>query len=137
MASIRACCCVAGQIREVHEAGVQTSIVLGGGNIIRGMSAAAEGMDRAQADYMGMLASVINGMARQDALEREGVPVRLQSAPEIARAARSPTSAVRRKAIRHLEKGAVVIFCGQDGQSVLHDGHGRGPPGGEIRPISR
>ncbi len=99
---------VAGQIREVHEAGVQTSIVLGGGNIIRGMSAAAEGMDRAQADYMGMLASVINGMALQDALEREGVPVRLQSALEIAHVAEPY---VRRKAIRHLEKGRVVLFA--------------------------
>jgi uridylate kinase len=103
---------VAGQIREVHEAGTEASIVLGGGNIIRGMSAAAEGMDRAQADYMGMLASVINGMALQDALEREGVPVRLQSALEIARVAEPY---VRRKAIRHLEKGRVVIFAAGTG----------------------
>ena len=103
---------VAGQIREVHDAGTEVSIVLGGGNIIRGMSAAAEGMDRAQADYMGMLASVINGMALQDALEREGVPVRLQSALEIARVSEPY---IRRKAIRHLEKGRVVLFAAGTG----------------------
>lgn len=103
---------IAGQIRAVHESGTETSIVLGGGNIIRGMSAAAEGMDRAQADYMGMLASVINGMALQDALEREGVPVRLQSALEIARVAEPY---VRRKAIRHLEAGRVVLFAAGTG----------------------
>ena len=103
---------VASQIREVHELGVGVSVVLGGGNIIRGMAAAAEGMDRAQADYMGMLASVINGMALQDALERQDVPVRLQSALEIAHVAEPY---VRRKAIRHLDKGRVVLFAAGTG----------------------
>lgn len=103
---------VAGQIREVHELGTEMSVVLGGGNIIRGIHAAAAGMDRAQADYMGMLASVLNGMALQDALERQGVPVRLQSALEIAHVAEPY---VRRKAIRHLEKGRVVLFAAGTG----------------------
>ncbi|HKK50113.1 MAG TPA: UMP kinase, partial [Myxococcota bacterium] len=78
---------IAEQIREVHELGVQISLVIGGGNIIRGMSAAAGGMDRAQADYMGMLASVINAMALQDALEKQGVTTRVQTAIEIAQVA--------------------------------------------------
>ena len=98
---------VAGQIREVHEAGVQTSIVLGGGNIIRGMSAAAQGMDRAQADYMGMLATVMNALALQDTLEQLGQPTRVQSAIEMHQIAEPY---IRRRATRHLEKGRVVIF---------------------------
>ena len=78
---------IADQIREVHELGTEISIVIGGGNIIRGMTAAAQGMDRAQADYMGMLASVINAMALQDALEKAEVPTRVQTAIEIAEVA--------------------------------------------------
>jgi len=103
---------VAEQIREVVELGVQVSVVIGGGNIIRGITAAAEGIDRAQADYMGMLASVINAMALQDALEKQGVPTRVQSAIEIAQVAEPY---IRRRAIRHLEKGRVVIFAAGTG----------------------
>lgn len=103
---------LADQIREVHELGVQISLVLGGGNIIRGLSAAAAGMDRAQADYMGMLASVINSMALQDALEKMGVPTRVQTAIEIAQVAEPY---IRRRAVRHLEKGRLVIFAAGTG----------------------
>ncbi len=103
---------VAEQIREVVELGVQVSVVIGGGNIIRGITAAAEGIDRAQADYMGMLASVINAMALQDALEKQGVPTRVQTAIEIAQVAEPY---IRRRAIRHLEKGRVVIFAAGTG----------------------
>lgn len=103
---------IAEQVREVHELGVQMSLVIGGGNIIRGMTAAAAGMDRAQADYMGMLASVINAMALQDALEKQGVTTRVQTAIEIAQVAEPY---IRRRAIRHLEKGRVVIFAAGTG----------------------
>jgi uridylate kinase len=103
---------IAEQIREVHDLGCEISIVIGGGNIIRGMSAAAEGMDRAQADYMGMLASVINAMALQDALEKAGVATRVQTAIEIAQVAEPY---IRRRAIRHLEKGRIVIFAAGTG----------------------
>jgi len=103
---------IAEQIREIHDLGVQISLVIGGGNIIRGMTAAAQGMDRSQADYMGMLASVINAMALQDALEKAGVPTRVQTAIEIAQVAETY---IRRRAIRHLEKGRIVIFAGGTG----------------------
>jgi len=103
---------IAEQVREVHELGTQVSIVIGGGNIIRGMTAAAQGMDRANADYMGMLASVINAMALQDALEKEGVPTRVQTAIEIAQVAEPY---IRRRAVRHLEKGRIVIFAAGTG----------------------
>lgn len=103
---------IAEQIREVHDLGVQISLVIGGGNIIRGMTAAAQGMDRAQADYMGMLASVINAMALQDSLEKAGVPTRVQTAIQIAQVAETY---IRRRAIRHLEKGRIVIFAGGTG----------------------
>lgn len=103
---------IADQIHEVHQLGVQISLVIGGGNIIRGMTAAAQGMDRAQADYMGMLASVINAMALQDALEKVGVPTRVQTAIEIVQVAETY---IRRRAIRHLEKGRIVIFAGGTG----------------------
>ena len=102
----------AGQIREVHELGIQICVVVGGGNIIRGISAADEGMDRAIADYMGMMASVINALALQDALENEGLDTRVQSAIEI-RTVAEPY--IRRRAIRHLEKGRVVVFAGGTG----------------------
>jgi uridylate kinase len=102
----------AGQIREVHELGVQICVVVGGGNIIRGITAADEGMDRATADYMGMMASVINALALQDALEKEGLDTRVQSAIEINTVAESY---IRRRAIRHLEKGRVVVFAGGTG----------------------
>jgi len=98
------------QIKEVHELGVQVTVVVGGGNIFRGMTtASATGMERATADYMGMLATAINGLALQDALERLGVPTRVQSAIEIAKVAEPY---IRRRAMRHLEKGRAVIFVG-------------------------
>jgi uridylate kinase len=103
---------VAEQIREVREMGTDVSIVIGGGNIIRGMTAASQGMDRANADYMGMLASVINAMALQDALEHVGLETRVLSALEIKQVAELY---IRRRAIRHLEKGRIVIFGGGTG----------------------
>jgi uridylate kinase len=103
---------VAEQLRDVHRLGVQLSVVIGGGNIIRGMTAAAQGMDRANADYMGMLGSVINAMALQDSLGRAGVDTRVLSAFEIKQVAELY---IRRRAIRHMEKGRVVIFGGGTG----------------------
>ncbi len=103
---------LAEQIREIHQLGIEISLVIGGGNIIRGMTAAAQGMDRAQADYMGMLASVINAMALQDALEKLDVPTRVQTAIEIAQVAETY---IRRRAISHLKKGRIVIFAGGTG----------------------
>jgi len=100
------------EIKEVHELGVQIAIVIGGGNIFRGIGAAAAGMDRSTADYMGMLATVINALALQDSLERKGILTRVQTALEIYRVAESY---IRRRAIRHLEKGRVVIFAGGTG----------------------
>ena len=99
-------------MRDVHALGIELSIVIGGGNIIRGMTAASQGMDRANADYMGMLAGVINGMALQDALENVGLETRVLSALEIKQVAETY---IRRRAIRHLEKGRVVIFVGGTG----------------------
>ncbi|RIL07067.1 MAG: UMP kinase [Proteobacteria bacterium] len=103
---------MAEEIREVHGLGVQIAIVIGGGNIIRGVSAASQGMDRATADYMGMMAGVINGVALQDALEKEDVPTRVLSALEIQEVAEPY---IRRRAIRHLEKGRIVIFAAGTG----------------------
>ena len=103
---------LAKQIRSVHELGVELSIVIGGGNIIRGMTAASQGMDRANADYMGMLAGVINAMALQDSLEKESVETRVLTALEIKQVAELY---IRRRAIRHMEKGRVVIFGGGTG----------------------
>jgi uridylate kinase len=103
---------VAQQIRDVSELGVQVSVVIGGGNIIRGMTAASQGMDRANADYMGMLGSVINAMALQDALEHVGLPTRVLTAIDIKQVAELY---IRRRAIRHLEKGRIVIFGGGTG----------------------
>ncbi len=103
---------IADEVREVHSVGVQLSIVVGGGNIIRGATAATQGMDRANADYMGMLAGVINAMALQDALEKAGLPTRVLTALEIAQVAEVY---IRRRAIRHLEKGRIVIFGGGTG----------------------
>ena len=100
------------QLRDVQALGVQLAIVVGGGNIIRGMTAARQGMDRATADYMGMLASVINAMALQSALEKLGVETRVLTALEITQVAETY---IRRRAIRHLEKGRVVIFAGGTG----------------------
>lgn len=98
---------IAKDVAAVYTKQVQIGIVIGGGNIFRGVAASAEGMDRASSDYMGMLATVINALALQDALEKEGVPTRVQTAIEMAEIAEPY---IRRKAIRHLEKGRVVIF---------------------------
>lgn len=103
---------IAAQVREIHALGTEICIVIGGGNIIRGMTAAAQGMDRAQADYMGMLASVINAMALQDALEKQGVATRVQTAIVIAQVAEPY---IRRRAMRHMEKGRIVIFAAGTG----------------------
>lgn len=100
------------QLREVHELGVQLCVVIGGGNVVRGVTAAAEGMDRTSADYMGMLASVINSLALQDALEKEGLVTRVQTALDI-RSVAEPY--IRRRAVRHLEKNRVVVFAGGTG----------------------
>ncbi len=98
---------IAQDVADAHKSGVQIGLVIGGGNIFRGVSASAQGMDRASSDYMGMLATVINALALQDALEKEGVPTRVQSAIAMAEIAEPY---IRRKAIRHLEKGRIVIF---------------------------
>ena len=103
---------IADEIREVHELGVQTAIVVGGGNIIRGMAAAAQGIDRVAGDHMGLLATVINGLALQDALEKRHVSNRLMSAVEVRQIAEP---FIRRRAVRHLEKGRVVLFSGGTG----------------------
>ncbi|MDW3650468.1 MAG: UMP kinase [Bacteroidia bacterium] len=95
------------QIMEITALGVEVAIVVGGGNIFRGIQGAGTGMGRAHADYMGMLATVINGMALQDALEREGAKCRLQSAIDIEKVCEPY---IRRRAVRHLEKGRIVIF---------------------------
>ena len=103
---------VAHEIVEAREAGVDVAVVVGGGNIWRGLTGAGAGMDRAQADYMGMLATVINALALQDTLERLGQPTRVQTAVHMSQVAEPY---IRRRAIRHLEKGRVVIFGGGTG----------------------
>jgi uridylate kinase len=103
---------IAVQVKEIHGLGVEIAIVIGGGNIFRGEVAATHGMDRSSADYMGMLATVINSLALQDALERIGVNTRVQTAIEM-KALAEPY--IRRRAIRHLEKRRVVIFAGGTG----------------------
>ena len=102
----------ADEIKSVIEKGVEVAIVIGGGNIFRGLAGASQGMDRVQGDHMGMLATVINGLALQSALELKGVQTRLQSAIKINEVAEP---FIRRRAIRHLEKGRVVIFGGGTG----------------------
>jgi uridylate kinase len=103
---------IARDVGEIQSLGVETAIVIGGGNIFRGLAASARGMDRATADYMGMLATVINALALQDALEQQGVVTRVVTAIEM-RAVAEPF--IRRRAIRHLEKGRVVIFAAGTG----------------------
>ncbi|MEE8314783.1 MAG: UMP kinase [Myxococcota bacterium] len=102
----------ADRLFEVSEAGVELGVVCGGGNIIRGIAAASEGLDRAAADYMGMLASVMNALALQDALEKCGATTRVLSALEIKEVAEPH---IRRRAVRHLEKGRIVIFAAGTG----------------------
>jgi uridylate kinase len=103
---------IAREIGEVVKAGVQIAVVIGGGNIFRGVSASTAGMDRANADYMGMLATVINAMALQDALEKNAVFTRVQSAIKMEQISEAY---IRRRAVRHLEKGRVVIFAAGTG----------------------
>jgi uridylate kinase len=103
---------LAEEIVDVQQGGVQIAIVVGGGNIYRGLAAAAEGMDRATADYAGMLATLLNALALQDALERAGAKTRVQSAIEVAEVAEPY---IRRRAIRHLEKGRIVLFAAGTG----------------------
>ena len=103
---------IAGEIGEIQALGVQVAVVIGGGNIFRGLAASARGMDRATADYMGMLATVINALALQDALEQQNVTTRVVTAIEM-RAVAEPF--IRRRAIRHLEKGRVVVFAAGTG----------------------
>jgi uridylate kinase len=101
---------IAAQIKQVHDMGIETAVVIGGGNILRGTQAFKNGIDKSTADYMGMLATAINSMALQDALEKEGVFTRLQTAIDMRQIAEPY---IRRRAIRHLEKKRIVIFvCG-------------------------
>ena len=100
------------EIKEIHKEGVEIAIVIGGGNIFRGLSGSKDGIDRVQADYMGMLATVINGLALQNALENINIPTRLQSAIKMESIAEP---FIKRKATRHLEKGRVVIFASGTG----------------------
>jgi len=106
------CIFIAHQVRAVRAAGVEIAIVVGGGNIFRGLAAAAKGMDRATGDYMGMLATVMNGLALQDALEKEDLPTRVMSAIAMNEVAEPY---IRRRAMRHLEKGRVVILAAGTG----------------------
>ena len=103
---------LADEIKSVHELGVQIGVVCGGGNMWRGVTGAKLGMERAQADYMGMLATIMNGLALQDGLENDGVPTRMQTSIEMRQVAEPY---IRRRALRHLEKGRVVIFGGGTG----------------------
>jgi uridylate kinase len=103
---------IASEVAEIHGLGVKVSIVIGGGNIWRGITSANRGMDRSTADYMGMLATIINSLALQDALEKLGAPTRVQSAIAMSQVAEP---FIRRRAVRHLEKGRVVIFGGGTG----------------------
>lgn len=103
---------LAKEIKVIHDDGIEVGIVVGGGNIFRGMAGAAAGMERAQADYMGMLATVMNALALQDAFEKEGMTTRVMSAIEMHEVAETY---IRRRAVRHLEKGRVVIFAAGTG----------------------
>ncbi|MFC1955595.1 UMP kinase [Chloroflexota bacterium] len=107
---------IAGQVKRIWEMGVGVAVVVGGGNIWRGSEAEMSGMDRVTADYAGMLATVINALALQDALERDGVATRVQSAIDISQVAEPY---IRRRAVRHLEKGRVVIFAGGTGNPYM------------------
>jgi uridylate kinase len=106
------CAFIARQVATVHAMGVEVGIVVGGGNIFRGLAASARGMDRATGDYIGMLATVMNGLALQDAIERTGIPVRVMSAIAMNEIAEPY---IRRRAVRHLEKGRVAIFVAGTG----------------------
>ncbi len=114
--SPQACTDVATQIKEVHDLGVQIGLVIGAGNIFRGISASKNGIERATADYMGMLATVMNALAMQDALEKIGAETRVQTAIEMRAVAES---FIRRKAIRHMEKGRIVILAAGTGNPYV------------------
>ncbi len=103
---------IAQEVKEVHQMGIQVAMVIGGGNIFRGVGGASQGMDRATADYMGMLATVMNALALQQALEKQEIPTRVQSAIDMKEVAEP---FIRRRAVRHLEKGRVVIFAAGTG----------------------
>jgi uridylate kinase len=103
---------IAAQVKRVHQMGVQVAVVVGGGNIFRGLAATERGFDRATGDYMGMLATVINALALQDALERTGIPARTMTAIQMPQVAEPY---IRRRAMRHLEKGRIVIFAAGTG----------------------
>ncbi len=103
---------IASEVKEVHDLGIEVAVVIGGGNIFRGLSGAAKGMDRATADYMGMLATVLNALALQNILENKNVTTRVQSAIEMRQLAETY---IRRRAVRHLEKKRVVIFAAGTG----------------------
>ena len=103
---------IAQEVHDVHQLGVQVAIVVGGGNFIRGVAASAQGLDRVVADHMGMLATVINALALQDALEKRGSPTRVVTAIEMREVAEP---FIRRRAIRHIEKGRVVVLAGGTG----------------------
>ncbi len=103
---------IASEIKEIHSHGIQIAIVIGGENIFRGLSAAAKGMERSSADYMGMLATALNALALQNILENKDVPTRVQSAIEMRELAETY---IRRRAVRHLEKGRIVIFAAGTG----------------------
>ncbi len=113
---------VAEEIKAVNELGVQVAVVVGGGNIFRGVSKSAGNMDRSSADYIGMLATVMNAVVLQDALEKINVQTRVLSAIDIPQLAES---FIRRRAVRHLEKGRVVIFAAGTGNPILHYRLGR------------
>src|SRR5574339_1154555 len=106
------CAFIARQVKAIRDTGVQVGIVVGGGNIFRGLAASARGMDRATGDYIGMLATVMNGLALQDAIERADIPTRVMSAIAMNEIAEPY---IRRRAVRHLEKGRVVIFVAGTG----------------------
>jgi uridylate kinase len=118
----------AAELRDVHRLGCELALVIGGGNIFRGLGTGAHGIDRATADYMGMLATVINALALQDALEKLGVATRVLSAIEMQQVAEPY---IRRRAVRHLEKGRVVIFAAGTGNPFFTTGLGE-PPRMEI-----
>jgi uridylate kinase len=112
---------MARRVKAVHTLGVQVGIVIGAGNLWRGKIGVERGMDQSTADYMGMIATVMNALALRDALEREGITTRVQTAIEMNKVAEPY---IRLRAIRHLEKNRVVIISGGTGQSVLHDRYG-------------
>ena len=122
------------EVAEVTRLGVQVAVVIGGGNIFRGLAASAKGMDRATGDYIGMLATVMNGLALQSAVEKAGVPVRLQSAIAISQVAES---FIRRRAMRHLEKGRIVIFAAGVGSPFFTTDSGAALRAAEMRSVSQ